>query len=48
MRVIDSKQIFAGQGLLAAHTQKLIDEDRYSKNQPVSRWMPLPTQSTPA
>ena len=33
MRVIDSKQIFAGQGLLAAHTQKLINENRYSKNQ---------------
>lgn len=33
MRVIDSKQIFAGQGLLAAHTQKLIEENRHSKNQ---------------
>lgn len=31
MRVIDSKQIFAGQGLLAAHTLKLIDE-KLSKN----------------
>lgn len=31
MRVIDSKQIFAGQGLLAAHTLKLIDQ-RLSKN----------------
>lgn len=26
MRVIDSKQIFAGQGLLVAHTLKLIDQ----------------------
>lgn len=32
MRVIDSKQIFAGQGLLAAHTQKLIDQ-KLTKNQ---------------
>lgn len=31
MRVIDSKQIFAGQGLLAAHTQKLIGQ-KLSKN----------------
>ncbi|MDL0430361.1 DegV family protein [Marinobacter sp. TBZ242] len=31
MRVIDSKQIFAGQGLLAAHTLRLIDQ-RLSKN----------------
>ncbi|WP_417501182.1 DegV family protein [Marinobacter sp.] len=31
MRVIDSKQIFAGQGLLAAHTLKLIDQ-KLSKN----------------
>lgn len=31
MRVIDSKQIFAGQGLLAAHTLRLIDE-KLSKN----------------
>lgn len=31
MRVIDSKQIFAGQGLLAAHTLKLIDQ-KVSKN----------------
>ncbi|PAV26713.1 fatty acid-binding protein DegV [Tamilnaduibacter salinus] len=31
MRVIDSKQIFAGQGLLAAHTLRLIDEN-LSKN----------------
>ncbi|HTN32606.1 MAG TPA: DegV family protein [Marinobacter sp.] len=31
MRVIDSKQIFAGQGLLAAHTLKLIDR-KLSKN----------------
>ncbi len=31
MRVIDSKQIFAGQGLLAAHTLKLI-EQKLSKN----------------
>ncbi|WP_336367980.1 DegV family protein [Marinobacter sp. C2H3] len=31
MRVIDSKQIFAGQGLLAAHTLRLI-EQRLSKN----------------
>ncbi|MCK0106799.1 DegV family protein [Marinobacter sp. S0848L] len=31
MRVIDSKQIFAGQGLLAAHTLKLI-EQKVSKN----------------
>ncbi|WP_166264567.1 DegV family protein [Marinobacter caseinilyticus] len=31
MRVIDSKQIFAGQGLLAAHTQRLIDQN-LSKN----------------
>ncbi|SOB76258.1 EDD domain protein, DegV family [Marinobacter sp. LV10R510-11A] len=31
MRVIDSKQIFAGQGLLAAHTLRLIDQ-KLSKN----------------
>src|SRR6056297_2682058 len=31
MRVIDSRQIFAGQGLLAAHTLKLIDQ-KLSKN----------------
>ena len=31
MRVIDSKQIFAGQGLLAAHTLKLINQ-KVSKN----------------
>ncbi|MGM0773158.1 MAG: DegV family protein [Pseudomonadota bacterium] len=31
MRVIDSKQIFAGQGLLAAHTLRLI-EQKLSKN----------------
>src|SRR5690554_3896821 len=31
MRVIDSKQIFAGQGLLAAHTLRLIDQ-QLSKN----------------
>lgn len=31
MRVIDSKQIFAGQGLLAAHTLRLIDQ-KFSKN----------------
>lgn len=31
MRVVDSKQIFAGQGLLAAHTLKLIGKD-LSKN----------------
>ncbi len=32
MRVIDSKQIFAGQGLLAAHTQKLIGQ-KLTKNE---------------
>ncbi|MGK3847848.1 hypothetical protein, partial [Enterococcus faecium] len=31
MRVIDSKQIFAGQGLLAAHTLRLIDQ-KLTKN----------------
>ncbi|SFM14267.1 DegV family protein [Marinobacter zhejiangensis] len=31
MRVVDSKQIFAGQGLLAAHTLRLIDQ-KLSKN----------------